>query len=727
MHADLIRLARAGEPDLVQPRLELLRKLAFVYDLEPAEPPATKYQADEPKRILVSGIGRSGTTLIYQQLAKLLLLDTEAVNFRYEPYLWNIRSGQVADNPFGNEQLHHMGLHTHLATPLFHTVAHPLHDAFLDSLFDAPWDRDPSRHPDAYLTKVIRGSGRLRAYLARYPSLKIVICLRNPLDTINSSLGMFSFFGEEFHENDRPRFAEELRAQGRLSTALPEARNAVEWYGTWWRAFTEESLSIAEDFPDNTFLFCHELFQQDKSGVLGRLQDFVGIHNHGVQMGLSKPAGPSISATSLNNHDLDRLAPHSAYYRDTVLESFLPPDQAAAFSLWQSRKFATGKFSLPIAGSDLGQKSAIQLRGMMLNGESSAFQRLVMPKTPKLSLGALIEQHGGDADAQKKLPILEAQPEALRQGKRFGVVITCHNNSDTIAEAVFSCLQQTLPFDEIVVVDDGSSDDSLQKLKVLADRYSALRLLPLQGSIGPAAAREMGIRHLTTDFFTQLDGDDLFWPTKNAGEVRALKGDESAVVFSDILLVLPDKSLVQSTAAYDGPGTAVFNALLSRTTQIPRDMTLSRALYFKAGGYNLTSRLYEDWDFKLRLAMLSGDWRRSAGLAGTLYNRVTPGLSGAHPDLHAKSLILIFLRALRYSSLPTQVILQRFDAALRPFADREVTQAARSWLEAQYPAGDVSNGDISSLAETRQAQALPPPQLAEFFNSLSKTRLERAS
>jgi len=157
------------------------------------------------QRIAVSGIGRSGTTLIYQQIAKLLLLADRRVNFRYEPYLWNIRSPEAKGNPFDMSQLHHFGLMVHTGVPLFLEGGHPLHDPFVDHLFDAPWDRNPQQGPDAHLTKVIRGSGRLRSYLARFPDLRIVACLRNPVDTINSSLGMFSFFGEEFHPDDRPR------------------------------------------------------------------------------------------------------------------------------------------------------------------------------------------------------------------------------------------------------------------------------------------------------------------------------------------------------------------------------------------------------------------------------------------------------------------------------------------------------------------------------------------
>ena len=715
----LHRAAQAADALVAPPRRALLDEIRRIYSLERAAPPAP----DGPRRILVSGIGRSGTTLIYQQLAKLLLLETPAVNFRYEPYLWNIATPGTAGNGFGPEQLHHFGLHTHLSTPLFQTGPHDVHDRFIDMLFAAPADDDPARMPDAYLAKVIRGSGRLRAYLARYPDLKIVICLRNPADTINSSLGMFSLFGEEFHEDDRPRFRDTLERQGRLTRPLPDARCAVEWYSAWWRVFTEASLAVARDFPGNVFLFCHEQFRQNRHGVLWALEDFIGLQNAGLRMGLDRPAGPSIRATSLTSHDLLALRPDAAFYRETVLERFLGEQDAGQYDARLPRKYAMGRFSFPIAGTDLGRKSPIQLRAMMLHGRSSPFLNLARQKRSPVPLAALLERHrGATAPEALRLPVPDAA--ALRHGKTFGVVVTCHNNAGTIADAVLSCLNQTLPFDRIVVVDDASADASRDTLQVLADHYSPLQVVHLESSLGPSAARDIGFRRLDTDFVTQLDGDDLFWPTKNAGEAAAIAGDDTAVAFSDILLVLPeDKSLIQNTSAYAQPsGAALFDRLLARTRQIPRDMTIPRQRYFEAGGYNLVSHLYEDWEFKLRLAALDGgEWRRADSVAGTVYNRIAPGLSGAEPALHARALVLIFLRALRHGATRPDALPAAFDAALGIFAEHPVARAAHDWLGAAIENNRFDAAAMSELADGRRPRALDNTALCALFEEQAET------
>ncbi|WP_412552919.1 glycosyltransferase [Shimia sp. MIT1388] len=679
-------------------------------------------------RILVSGIGRSGTTMIYQQLAKLLQVEgKERINFRYEPYLWNIRSGTAKGNAFGMEQLHQFGLHTHLETPLLLNGKNELHDSFLDSLFAGPSDIDPTQGPDACLTKVIRGSGRLCSYIERFPDLKVVACLRNPFDTINSSLGMFSFFGEEFHEDDRPRFLAELEARGVPTDNLSlKSPRSIEWSAAWWKTFTAETLAAARKYPDNVFLFCYEDFSRDGARVMQNLQEFVGIQNDGMAMGLSKPAGPSIKATSLNAWDVAYLQDSQAFYEEEVLRPMLGKTGVAEQRQAIAKKYTQGKFSFPIAGADLGKRAPIQLRGMMMHGGKSPFLTLAKSARTPIDLPALINEY-----ATEELPVaqtLETDLRELKKGKRFGVVITCHNNSSTIVGAVLSCLNQTVPYDEILVVDDCSTDDSRTKLAVLEEMYSALKVVPLESSLGPSGARHIGISRLETDYWTQLDGDDLFWPTKNEAEVVAINGDDNAIAFSDILLINPTETSLQSTAAYNGDAENAFECLLSRLPQIPRDMTMSKELYFRAGGYNLVGHLYEDWDFKMRLAGVSDcTWRRSKSVAGTVYNRLTPGLSGVDAGLHARALVLYFFKALGHHCPEPKTLLTHFGKAVAPFRRRHIVTEARKWLQAAVDTGNFDPKPFADLATSRQTHTIDNSKLAAQFQELAQAATQKTS
>lgn len=88
------------------------------------------------------------------------------------------------------------------------------------------------------------------------------------------------------------------------------------------------------------------------------------------------------------------------------------------------------------------------------------------------------------------------------------VIVPTHNRSRFVVEAVRSLLDQSYPSVEIVVVDDGSTDDTQAALAPFADR---IRLIT-QENAGPAAARNKGIAAASGEIVTFLDSDDLFLP-----------------------------------------------------------------------------------------------------------------------------------------------------------------------------------------------------------------------
>src|SRR5919106_374521 len=88
-----------------------------------------------------------------------------------------------------------------------------------------------------------------------------------------------------------------------------------------------------------------------------------------------------------------------------------------------------------------------------------------------------------------------------------GVVITTYNHAHFLADAIESVLRQTCPAAEIIVVDDGSTDDPIS---VVAG-YPHVNLVR-QGNQGLAAARNSGLRETKTDKVIFLDADDRLLP-----------------------------------------------------------------------------------------------------------------------------------------------------------------------------------------------------------------------
>lgn len=98
------------------------------------------------------------------------------------------------------------------------------------------------------------------------------------------------------------------------------------------------------------------------------------------------------------------------------------------------------------------------------------------------------------------------------------VVIPCYQQAQYLGEAIESVLAQTYPHLEIVVVDDGSTDN----VGAIASRYPGVRCIREPNS-GPAAARNAGIRNSNGDFLIFLDADDRLLPSGVEAGVHALE------------------------------------------------------------------------------------------------------------------------------------------------------------------------------------------------------------
>ena len=117
------------------------------------------------------------------------------------------------------------------------------------------------------------------------------------------------------------------------------------------------------------------------------------------------------------------------------------------------------------------------------------------------------------------------------------VVMTCHNEERTIAQAVRSVVAQTA-FDrvvEIIVANDASRDGSREVLARLAGEVEKLRVIETPG-LGPAAARNRGLRQAKGEFVAFLDGDDFWAPGKLARQLPAFAtAGRVGLVYGDFL------------------------------------------------------------------------------------------------------------------------------------------------------------------------------------------------
>jgi glycosyltransferase involved in cell wall biosynthesis len=196
---------------------------------------------------------------------------------------------------------------------------------------------------------------------------------------------------------------------------------------------------------------------------------------------------------------------------------------------------------------------------------------------------------------------------------KIAAVITAYNSAETIERALDSVLQQTRPADEIIVVDDGSADNTCE---IVLRRYRQVRLVQrLNG--GPAAARNSGLFATDADWIAMLDGDDQWLPEKLAiVEVAARQHPEASVLFSSVLAV--EDGAIDERIGCPEWVLGVEELLRGCPILTPSSAVVRTSAVRAIGGFNETQRDGEDWEFWLRMAG-QGPLRRVAGPLAVYY------------------------------------------------------------------------------------------------------------
>jgi glycosyltransferase involved in cell wall biosynthesis len=189
---------------------------------------------------------------------------------------------------------------------------------------------------------------------------------------------------------------------------------------------------------------------------------------------------------------------------------------------------------------------------------------------------------------------------------KISVIIPLFNGEAYIAEALGSVLAQQRPADEIIVVDDGSTDGGA----AIVERIGASGIVKLirKPNGGQSSARNLGIKHSTGDLIALLDQDDVWYPNHLAEmavpflepQLRPLgwvysNADEidwqGRMVRHSCLRVFP----------FHHPKTEVFTCLGYDMFVLPSSSLFLKEAFENVGGFDETLSGYEDDDFFLRL------------------------------------------------------------------------------------------------------------------------------
>ena len=194
---------------------------------------------------------------------------------------------------------------------------------------------------------------------------------------------------------------------------------------------------------------------------------------------------------------------------------------------------------------------------------------------------------------------------------RVSVVITTYNTGRYLPETLESVFAQTYPDVEVIVVDDGSTDDTAARAREFGDR---IRLLERpHGGLGPA--RAAGMAASTGDYFACLDSDDLWDPEALAVQVDvATRHPESGLIVTDGRTYEnphePDQSLFVTEAdeLFADPEqqevTGWFHQEFAMGNRVacPAQAFIPRPVYEAIGPVCMTPNGIQDFDYYLRIA-----------------------------------------------------------------------------------------------------------------------------
>jgi len=180
----------------------------------------------------------------------------------------------------------------------------------------------------------------------------------------------------------------------------------------------------------------------------------------------------------------------------------------------------------------------------------------------------------------------------------FSVVIPVYNLERYVMEAIQSALSQTRPADEVIVVDDGSTDNSPEVIASFADRIKSI----MQENSGVSVTRNKGIEAASGDWICFLDGDDR-WKAHHLETVeKAIKDNPDAgMVFSDAIVIGENGKEIKKKLSPD-PGPDPFVSLLLRNTITTSACCVKKRIIEKNGGFLKSLKGMEDWDLWLRIA-----------------------------------------------------------------------------------------------------------------------------
>lgn len=185
------------------------------------------------------------------------------------------------------------------------------------------------------------------------------------------------------------------------------------------------------------------------------------------------------------------------------------------------------------------------------------------------------------------------------------VIIPNYNREKLVVETIQNMLNQSLPPDEIIVIDDGSTDNSVEVIRAFGSRVTLIQ----QENQGPGAARNAGLAIATGEYIQFMDSDDLASANKLELQVAALEKNQADMVYSPWAKVYIENGFVtfEDHILQKQPlpeKLTILEWFLSGWSIVLQSCLFRRRFLSKIDPFRRDLLVWEDGDFMVRLFAL---------------------------------------------------------------------------------------------------------------------------
>ncbi|GAB1545029.1 glycosyltransferase [Scytonema sp. NUACC21] len=290
------------------------------------------------------------------------------------------------------------------------------------------------------------------------------------------------------------------------------------------------------------------------------------------------------------------------------------------------------------------------------------------------------------------------------------IIVPAYNAERTILDTIQSVQQQTFSNFEIIVINDGSTDNTLELLKSVCDER--LKVFSYKNG-GISTARNYGISHARGEFIAFLDADDLWTTDKLELQLAALqKHPKAGVAYSWTYFWHEKKSVYEGKPIFF-QGNVQANLLVDDFISSGSNTLIRRQAIESTGEFDPTLISCADWDYWIRLAV---NWDFVVVPKHQVYYRVSPNSISSNIEVVEKSAMAVVEKA--FENAPTNLRYLKNQSLARVYQ-----YCTQKYLQRKENSFDAVNQAAKRLSIAIYLH--PPILLQKYTHTLLKWLLKK--